>query len=140
MPIEYTDDACTRDDEALIERANSTPKHTPGPWTMTGEDSGDEYEILRAGDTPAYERTVATVRCCIESKANARLIARAPEMAAEIAQLQADKDELLEALTWALECMREAGLGAQASCNGWDADSYRIGESDARALLEKHGK
>ena len=80
-----------------------TPKHTPGPWHVVESTHQQEYSHF----VEAADRTIA----CIEKysqrgqpphereEANAALIARAPDMADQISRLEADKAELVAALT-----------------------------------------
>ena len=72
-------------------------KHTPGPWTVTHEDDFDGLVIEAAGREGEYV-PVACVPVDYddrpEREANAALIARAPEMAAEIERLNAEVERL----------------------------------------------
>ena len=76
-------------------------KHTPSPWTVTHEDDFDGLVIEAAGREGEY---VPVARVPVdyddrpEREANARLIARAPEMAAEIERLYAENEKLRAAL------------------------------------------
>ena len=76
-------------------------EHTPGPWAVTDEDDFNGLAIEAAGREGEY---VPVARVPVdyddrpEREANAALIARAPEMAAEIERLTARVDELEEAL------------------------------------------
>lgn len=76
-------------------------KHTPGPWTVTDEDDFDGLAIEAAGREGEYV-PVAHVPVDYddrpEREANAALIARAPEMADEIATLRAEIEKLRAAL------------------------------------------
>jgi hypothetical protein len=77
--------------------------HTPGPWVVDG-DNEDEY-IIRAW--PNDEGIDICSFECDESnnvKANARLIAAAPELARENAELREQVAQLLQAI----EAMHEA--------------------------------
>ena len=72
-------------------------KHTPGPWTVTHEDDFDGLVIEAAGREGEY----VPVACVpvdyddrLEREANAALIVRAPEMAAEIERLNAEVERL----------------------------------------------
>lgn len=67
-------------------------KHTPGPWVQSTSYDGSEEHITAA----EYE----AVASCVNSnrKANARLIAAAPETAAERDRLKALNADLLAAL------------------------------------------
>ena len=80
-------------------------KHTPGPWTVTHEDDFDGLVIEAAGREGEY----VPVACVpvdyddrLEREANAALIVRAPEMAAEIERLTARVEELDNALSGVL--------------------------------------
>jgi hypothetical protein len=55
-------------------------KHTPGPWQLWGDEFDEEIDIIRDGQGARMDRTVATVRACREVKANAHLIAAAPDL------------------------------------------------------------
>jgi hypothetical protein len=75
-----------------------TPKHTPGPWRVMPEEPGRPYIRVRGTQLgerykianvllPDYER--AHESKVEESLANARLIAAAPDMLAELKRLAA---------------------------------------------------
>ena len=65
-----------------------TTQHTPGPWRVRKEWSGDGYEIYptRAGKPPEFGQwaAIATVDSIVSkgesARKNARLIAAAPEL------------------------------------------------------------
>lgn len=67
-------------------------KHTPGPWKVRKEWSGDGYEVYptRAGKKPEFGQwaAIATVDSIISkgesARKNARLIAAAPELLAAL--------------------------------------------------------
>ena len=65
-------------------------QHTPGPWIYTILGNG---EIEITGPLAAF-----VLRPCRMTEANARLIAKAPDMHEELTQLRQDKAELLAAL------------------------------------------
>ena len=72
-------------------------KHTPGPWGCTyTSNHAHDYRLTKANghSLPVNEEG----NDHSEQRANARLIARAPEMAAEIERLTARVKELEEAL------------------------------------------
>lgn len=79
-------------------------KHTPGPWTVTHEDDFDGLVIEAAGREGEYV-PVACVPVDYddrpEREANAALIVRAPEMAAEIERLNARVKVLEKSLGFA---------------------------------------
>jgi len=58
-------------------------KHTPGPWIVkenkTKYDDLFEYDIIQAQPDPEYDRILSVV-FNIDSKANAQLIAAAPDL------------------------------------------------------------
>lgn len=101
---------------------------TPGPWMIFGNgDIGSaavripETIVLRAGSVKG--QTIG------EACQNARLIARAPEMADQIARLEAEKAELLEAL-WKL-------TNEAAGVQGFVGLSGLIGATNAKVLKER---
>ncbi len=74
----------------------SDPKHTPGPWVKVGNAlyQGDRID---GRSTTGSEKVVSLEEV---TEANARLLAAAPETAAERDQLREINRELLEALEW----------------------------------------
>ena len=85
-------------------------KHTPSPWTVTHEDDFDGLVIEAAGREGEY----VPVACVpvdyddkLEREANAALIARAPEMAAEIERLTARVGDLVRVLKLADDVLGE---------------------------------
>lgn len=89
-------------------------KHTPGPWQLVYVFDEDQYR-LKGISIESAEGEVAFIFAepdedgCIDDmsiskrdRKNAALIASAPDMAKEIAQLKADKAELVAALEFAL--------------------------------------
>ena len=68
---------------------------TPGPWAL--DDYTDDSLILIYGEHGDNVAEIYHVSTGARSLANARLIAAAPDMAAEIERLKAERDELLEA-------------------------------------------
>ena len=89
-----------------------TTKHTPGPWHWTTGDEATHAELLPDGapeiahDSILYHGADWSIK-----PANARLIAAAPETAAERERLKALNAELLEAAKAAL---------AKICGDGWD--------------------
>jgi hypothetical protein len=73
-------------------------KHTPGPWIVDGVEvyALDDCEFHSVADASCNY----TCRDEVEAIANARLIAEAPETAAERDRLKEINVELLEALIW----------------------------------------
>lgn len=73
---------------------NTETKHTPGPWTINGK-AANGYRI----DSLATERvgTGFLLRpiAIVPTEDDATLIASAPDMAKELAQLRADKYQLV---------------------------------------------
>lgn len=96
--------------------------HTPGPWHVTGcldlwvepvgaPDDGAFHGIAHCGDIhwPDYEAKQK------EWEANARLIASAPTLAAELAKLREDYRECVDALEKSHEwCPLCSGAGSYA--------------------------
>lgn len=77
------------------------PKHTPGPWELgkyeghfhiIAEDGGNTWHIADIFDNPN-----------INAKANAALIAAAPEMAEKIERLEKERAVMLDALKGVVE-------------------------------------
>lgn len=66
----------------------SEPAHTPGPWVADATN-----QIFQAGTLDPIA-TVFGPQLMLEVEANANLIARAPEMAAEITTLRAEAEKL----------------------------------------------
>ena len=60
--------------------ADTFPTHTPGPWFVTSQ---DDYPTGEVSADPMGVRTVVTTYGD-DAKANARLIAAAPELAAAL--------------------------------------------------------
>lgn len=97
--------------------------HTPGPWRVTGcldlwvepvgaPDDGTFHGIAHCGDIhwPDYEAKQT------EWEANARLIASAPTLAAELAKLREWNRVLSDALTEAI-CLIGSLNGQDNSCD-----------------------
>jgi hypothetical protein len=110
-------------------------EHTPGPWVYREDDQTItailEGEVARKYDAQAI---IAEVRPQPEAYANARLIAAAPETAAERDRLREVNAELLEALrnlVVDLEERAEWDGEARVVCAG--AFTY----SNARAAIAK---
>lgn len=75
-------------------------KSTPGPWTVEEHD-GKAWSIRcnpDDADSGTFVCDMVSSRSPHETSANARLIARAPSMAAEIERLRAVNAELVAAL------------------------------------------
>ena len=68
--------------------------HTPGPWIVVPACHG----FVIAAKDGQYDVSVVRNIGNDDNESNAKLIARAPEMSAEIEQLKEQRDELLEAL------------------------------------------
>ena len=73
--------------------------HTPGPWTYTRNPENTRFVI----DSEPGRALAVTAGFECDNEANARLIAAAPETAAERDRLKEINAELLEALEWALD-------------------------------------
>lgn len=106
-------------------------KHTPGPWST--DEANHDVPLQDIRIVAGHDRRIALVWIDdapvedynIEQRANARLIARAPEMAAEIARLTARVEEL-EAALRPLACTCEAESQDECSrsekhCPFWNA-------------------
>lgn len=94
-----------------------TNKHTPGPWLVAGEDKTFIYALGPSGTNSFWAQVQYAGVDRIskeEAIANARLIAAAPETAAERDRLKEINAELLEALKFAADSLdiRCAGSGA----------------------------
>lgn len=69
---------------------NMTTQHTPGPWDL--EDHGYKYVISKPGEgyiTRDVCRMDGSTMAAFDQKANARLIAAAPELLAALKELDA---------------------------------------------------
>ena len=118
-------------------------KHTPGPWRIDHNYKGIEQigPLCAEGDALDDSGLVAWLDV---SEADAALIARAPDMAATITRLEAEKAELVEALKVAearitatsrafyVDGKRKALM---AAFGDWKNEIEPI-----RAILKKHGK
>ena len=82
---------------------------TPGPWTLEGPDEFGDFNVMPDGQNPAIAAVVSNCRPLVEIAANARLIAAAPETAAERDALLVVNAEMLEAL----KALLNADLGSR---------------------------
>ena len=82
-------------------------KHTPGPWKARDLDSDRETPTIWEGGNQ-----IAEVECGIhkENLANARLIAAAPETAAERDSLREINKELVKMLDWFMDKLDDKTL------------------------------
>ena len=91
-----------------------TEQHTPGPWTLQAgrsfKTASGEFYLSYGSDRYGNPN----FRNFCELDANARLIAAAPETAAERDRLKADKAELVE---WLDACL---GMVRGESPPNWD--------------------
>lgn len=86
----------------------SEAKHTPGPWSVFIDDSGDQWTgwplsiyaeneedktVVRTGGQWPYEWDAATSQ--VEAVANAHLIAAAPELLEALKEMLAEKDDYM---------------------------------------------
>lgn len=62
--------------------------HTPGPWTVTGKDSFQDWQI-QAGQESGYAMICTTLPYVDNPEANARLIAASPDLLAALEAHQA---------------------------------------------------
>jgi len=119
--------------------------HTPGPWRAVIE--SDQPQILYKGIICTVEsgsgyKAVVTdgpQETCLanEWEANARLIARAPEMDAKIKELEATNADLLAALQALVESFNEPEDGSGDD----NLESYFRGPvKQARAAIERATK
>jgi len=117
-------------------------KHTPGPWivgrTITGSEEMAEFVGLNSEGEKRFNAMVIAPSYAIagvggvgreECLANARLIASAPDMAAELATLRADKAELVDQLKHAVS---EFDIATDQECKEM--------LTKARRLITKHSK
>lgn len=110
---------------------NTKAKHTPGPWFYwSGQKEGELYgaTIGASGFRPAK----AIGENLEECEANARLIAAAPETAAERDRLKEINKDLLEALKEA-----EPALAVQASYRNNEQQRIQNALETVRAALNK---
>jgi hypothetical protein len=124
-------------------------KPTPGPWYVS------QVGLTNGGERPitTEDGRICTVDCqtpfkrgegwqseCEVREANARLIAAAPETAAERDRLKEVNAELLEVLRLiadqALRCEIPEGYGPEFRSEEWDA-GYDAAISSARAAISK---
>ena len=126
-------------------------KHTPGPWRIGQLGLTNDGASFILSDHA--DMSICTVTCqtpfkrgngwrteCETREANARLIAAAPETAAERDRLKALNAELLEVLRLtadqALRCEIPEGYGPEFRGEEWDA-GYDAAISSARAAIAK---
>ena len=85
------------------------PEHTPGPWVSDGE--------LVEGDSPGHMYHVAAVSTLpyFSANVNARLIARAPDMAHALVGLVASMTEHASTISEALQRQHDALAAAEAA-------------------------
>ncbi len=90
-------------------------KHTPGPWMHEGPDHFRDYNILHQGDALAVAAVVSNMRPSYEIKANAKLIAAAPDLLADLqlAATQLRKYETLHRAKETLESLAKAEVNAE---------------------------
>ena len=92
---------------------------TPGPWAL--DDYTDDSLILIYGEHGDNVAEIYHVSTGARSLANARLIAAAPDMAAEIERLKAERAVLLEALSKAVADLEDSVIGKRALDRAWAA-------------------
>ena len=125
-----------------------TDKHTPGPWFAVPYGDGHDTVICEdeAGNQriafmaiPGSRDEQSRRKKWAEIKANARLIAAAPDMATRITALEAREAELVERLSNASEELEYFVEFArrQSEFEG-DADAGFAVVREARATLAKH--
>lgn len=74
-----------------------TDTHTPGPWTANLDSDHGDYTVWGPGPEDAFLANIGTEGRVIAfdvAEANARLMARAPELLVECAALRAERDTL----------------------------------------------
>jgi hypothetical protein len=79
-------------------------KHTPGPWkvaSLTEATDGYLYRNIESGTGKRVARVLARRDSDQEEKANASLIARAPDLLAEVERLTEVNKDLADALVCA---------------------------------------
>ena len=100
-------------------------KHTPGPWLIGTPPPNGEMTV---GTEQGLMVAVATTGLDMPTGANARLIAAAPETAAERDRLKEINAELLEALTLILDLNDH---------EVWTKESWRIALDKAHTAIVK---
>jgi hypothetical protein len=83
--------------------------HTPGPWHAWQQPIGEEWAVTTDADVPPYGMPVR-VADKIETAANARLIAAAPELLASVVEEVEYFDSLMASLDPGDVGLREASM------------------------------
>lgn len=96
--------------------------HTLGPWEFIGDPDGDECRIRQSSSVKRGRGYISEITICenIQTKANANLIAAAPD--------------LLKALEGMLD--RYTGLVNCGDCGSWDPES-EVEVIDARKAITR---
>lgn len=113
-------------------------KHTPGPWVVVYYKNGHPYQIDapngskgKGGITPIITRWGGiSFPSSDEGKANARLIAAAPETAAERDKLKEVNAELLAALRAMLSV---CGCGTALDCSVCNSARAAIAKAEGKS-------
>ena len=102
--------------------------HTPGPWGCTyTSNHAHDYRLTKAGGHSLPVNAEGNDHS--EQRANARLIARAPEMAAEIERLTARVEDLVRVLKLADDALGEdANAQVRLEASGYIRAAITKGE------------
>ena len=130
----------------MTQPAEKRAEPTPGPWTfrcaLTPSDGGYDYGIIAKRGEKSYciaeVIEVVDYGLHLNAEANARLIAAAPDTAAERDRLKAVNEELRTVL---VECEEYFDQRADADHNGVSFianDEMRL-LTEIRDILVKHG-
>jgi hypothetical protein len=108
-------------------------KHTPAPWRY-------DYEDGYCGEIIAFDGSCVATFCDEPSAENSRLIAAAPETAAERDKLKAINSELLEALKEIDERLTACLYGNIYTYEAYDSYYQSVvRDAIAKATGEQHG-
>jgi hypothetical protein len=115
-------------------------KHTPGQWSYCEDETSPGYFLVKSGNTNICimqqknsdmgMKTDPTRKQCI---ANARLIAAAPETAAERDRLKAINAELLVALELLIKSHDASCTGEECKIYGIDLARYIVAKAKESA-------
>ena len=108
----------------MSERLEIPEGFTPGPWVV-----GPGLDVMES----QFFASICMVLDRKSDKANARLIALAPEMATEIERLRAENERLSEAVRGLLACPGIADANVEAA---WACRETSEAEAYARSVLK----